>query len=133
MKKRLPLVLLVVAVAAVLGFLLLRNGGNKSAKRGTAAAASERGGSSAAGGADAKNGRGIVDPRTKQRGSIAGVVRVKGGGALADASVCTSWSAEGATADDTREPICTKTDAAGAYRLTDLVPGYHRISAFAPQ
>ncbi|HUQ01429.1 MAG TPA: carboxypeptidase regulatory-like domain-containing protein [Kofleriaceae bacterium] len=133
MKKRLPLVLLVVAVAAVLGFLLLRGGGKQGAKHGTAVAASERdsasGASSSAAGA---NGRAIADPRTKTRGSIAGTIRVKdGGGPLAGASVCSAWSAEGATADDTREPVCTKTDAAGAYKLTELVPGYHRVQAFA--
>jgi protocatechuate 3,4-dioxygenase beta subunit len=133
MKKRLPLVLLVVAVAAVLGFLLLRGSGTKSATHGPTVAASERGGATGAnGGAAGANGRAIVDPRGKARASIAGTVRVKdGGGPLAGASVCTSWSAQGATADDTREPVCTTTDATGAYKLADLVPGYHRVQAFA--
>lgn len=132
MKRRLPLVLLVVAVAAVLGFLLLRGGDGERAARGTSAASTDRGGARATAAADARDGRGIVDPRTKARASIAGTVRVKDGAPLPGASVCTSWSAEGATAEETREPVCTKTDAAGAYKLAELVPGYHRVSAFAP-
>ncbi len=132
MKKRLALVLLLLAIAAVLGFLYLRDQRGASGKGGTSASAGAHGGASGStGSGDSPGGRGIADPRSKPRGSIAGTVRVKDGGPLAGASVCTSWFAEGATAEDTREPTCTTTDAAGGYKLTELVPGYHQVGAFA--
>lgn len=127
--------LLVVAIAAVLGviaFLYLRGGGG-GAKGKTAGAAvdDERGGMFARGAAGGVDRRALPDPRKKPRASISGVVKVKDGGALAGATVCTSWNAQGLGSDDTREPVCTKSDAAGAYKLADLVPGYHRLNAFA--
>ena len=85
-----------------------------------------------AGARDANAGPALPDARSKVPAEIRGTVRERGGGPLAGAQVCTSWWADGVGSDDRREPVCAISDAAGAYRLTALVPGGHDVSASAP-
>ncbi|HVV86327.1 MAG TPA: carboxypeptidase regulatory-like domain-containing protein [Kofleriaceae bacterium] len=74
----------------------------------------------------------LPDARQQTRGEIRGTVREQGGGPIAGAQVCSSWWADGVASADRREPTCTRSDAAGAYRLAGLVPGRHEVSASAP-
>ena len=134
MNRRLLLVLGLLALIAALVFYFLRRDPAGGGKHTTALAGTTGGTAGAtAGDRGGSDGRAMPDPRTQRRASIAGTVTVKDGGPLAGATVCSSWSADGATADDTREPVCTRTDAAGGYQLAELVPGNHRLTAFAPQ
>lgn len=71
------------------------------------------------------------DPRTRPRAAIAGVVREVGGGPLAGAQVCARIGGADASDEERREPRCTTTDATGHYRLDDLLPVEHLLSAAA--
>lgn len=134
MNRRRVLLLGLVAVIAAVLFVVWRGRGGGGKARGAAGGAQVAGGSSGARGtAHAGGPHALPDPRKQQRASIAGTISVENGGALAGATVCTSWYADGAVSDDNREPICVTSDAAGRYLLADQVPGWHRVSAFAPR
>ena len=132
MKKRW---IVLVVIAAVAALLYVRFGRDRaSSRRPSTATASAATGGAAAGARGRDAGpRAFDDPRTKPRASIAGTVRVKGGGPLAGAMVCTTWSGTGLDSAATREPACTTTDATGAYRLAELIPAWHSLSASAPR
>lgn len=116
-------VALVVVLVALWYWRDHRRPASKPVSRGGSAAVDKGGGGA---------GPATPDPRTLARASIRGVVRERGGGPLAGATVCTHWYAEGVVSEDRREPVCATTDAAGAYLLADLVPASHTLGASAP-
>lgn len=66
------------------------------------------------------------------KGTIAGKVFDPQGAPVAGAQVCTyGWSPFLGSAD-TRDPVCTKTNKDGSYRLEGLWPIRQRVSAMAP-
>ncbi len=72
-----------------------------------------------------------ADPRTQPRGRIAGTIRAHGGGPIAGAQVCATWSSSELGREDTRDPRCTATDASGRYALAELVAGSYQVVAVA--
>jgi protocatechuate 3,4-dioxygenase beta subunit len=73
-----------------------------------------------------------TDPRTQARGSIAGVVRGEETKApIAGAIVCADIFAYDLPAELTRDPLCTTTDAAGAYLLRNLLAAKYSLDAGA--
>src|SRR5688572_12456615 len=71
-----------------------------------------------------------VDPRTLRRGAIAGTVRDAVTKApLAGARVCGDAESRALSRQVTRDPICTTSDATGAYKLENLVPAMYTIVA----
>jgi protocatechuate 3,4-dioxygenase beta subunit len=79
----------------------------------------------------AKGAAAHADPHALARSSIAGVVEDEHGALVAGATVCAeAWSDE-LSSEETREPICTTTDAHGAYRLADLLAARYRVQATA--
>ena len=75
--------------------------------------------------------RGPVEPTRQARAAIGGTVRERGGGPLAGAQVCATWSAPASIGGEPAEPVCAITDAAGGYQLAGLVPGRHAVIATA--
>lgn len=65
--------------------------------------------------------------------SVAGTVRVKGGGPIAGADVCAWISDDDVPSAMQREPTCTTSGPDGTYRLTDLAPLWMSVYASAPQ
>lgn len=112
---------LVVAVVA-----LVRRRDHASAGGGAATATSRPG----SGGGERGAPGAKLDPRTQAPATIVGVVRVDGGGPLPGALVCATRAVDDDD-DGDEEPRCATTDAAGAYRLTPLVPGRHTVAASA--
>ncbi len=125
--KRVLLVSALVVGAAVIAVWFATSRGDRGKADGA------DGEAASAGRSDTAPGRGQVrdDPRRLAAAAIRGTVRTRGGGPLAGAQVCASWSAEDATARELDEPACTVSDASGAYRLEGLLPGEHALVASA--
>ena len=106
------LILAAVAALACLAFALLRHGGPKAGAAPSAASAARR----------PRSPR-PVSVAVRPRAGITGHVLDPDGKPVAEASVC-AWAStgNGLVTTQTRLPRCAKTDAAGAYALTDLFP-----------
>lgn len=124
--KRTVAVVVVVLVVLSAALWFWRGRGKSPAPGGGAGS-----GSSALAGPRTGGRTAVDDPRTQARASLRGTVRAKGGGPLAGAQVCSQQRGESLSSDETREPICVVTDAAGAYALTDLLPVHHALTATA--
>lgn len=121
MKRR--LVLAVIGLAAIIGALVLwqvQSAPSTPAKPGSAAAI-----------ASTTAGRKLPDPATLARGSLAGTVRDDKQAPIAGARVCAVGSSSELADELVREPACTRSDAAGAYRIADLYPARYVVSASA--
>jgi protocatechuate 3,4-dioxygenase beta subunit len=70
--------------------------------------------------------------RPPARASIEGSVTDTAGAPIAGATVCGSAHAGVPPMVETREPICTQTDALGRYRLADLFAAHWVVDASAP-
>lgn len=70
-----------------------------------------------------------VDPRTLQRGSIAGTIRDEAKAPIAHARVCLDVSSPDLPRELTRDPTCNETDDAGAYHFEKLVAASYVVSA----
>jgi protocatechuate 3,4-dioxygenase beta subunit len=80
--------------------------------------------------------RARIDPATVARGSIEGTVRDPAGAPVEGARVCgLAWS-DALPAEAVRGPACVQADAAGRYRLAELLPARYAVDAqargFAP-
>ncbi|MCY1056319.1 carboxypeptidase regulatory-like domain-containing protein [Nannocystis sp. SCPEA4] len=77
------------------------------------------------------------DPRGAERAAISGHVRDGEGRPIAGATVCAASAAEELGASERRARPCTSVRADGSYRLDDLLPVPHRVTAgashFIPQ
>ena len=106
----------VVAVAVVGACLAWRACGRAAAPPASGPAASARTGRALALTARAS------DPRTRTRAAISGVVRDPARAPIAHAQVCADMWTNDVPLADSREPTCVETDAAGRYRIGDLIP-----------
>ncbi|HTJ42692.1 MAG TPA: carboxypeptidase regulatory-like domain-containing protein [Kofleriaceae bacterium] len=71
------------------------------------------------------------DPHGLARGSIAGTIKDEHGAPVASAVVCADYWSRELSSEETRDPICTTSDATGAYRLGDLLAATYRVQASA--
>ncbi len=71
------------------------------------------------------------DPRTQQRGSIAGTVRDEAKAPIASARVCIDGWAKGLDDDELKDPICLTTDAQGAFKAEKLYAAHYVVTAGA--
>jgi Carboxypeptidase regulatory-like domain/PDZ domain len=126
------IVAILVVVAAVSGWR--RCAGHHGDGGATAAATGgDRDGSGPGGGLGHGKARGgHDDPRDRARGSISGTVKDETGAAIASATVCATWRGADLATEETREPVCTTTDARGGYKLAELIPATYEINAAAP-
>jgi protocatechuate 3,4-dioxygenase beta subunit len=124
----------VVAALAIAAIVVVKCGGSGGGSRTAGAAANQTGAGTGPAGDPARAAREPApDPRTAVRASLHGTVTAKGGGPIAGAQVCTTGQIEKVASDETRDPRCTRTDAAGAYTLDQLYPGRYTVRASARQ
>ena len=71
------------------------------------------------------------DPRTQERGSLAGTVRNEAGAPINLASVCASMQDDELPTELTREATCVTTDANGRYFVENLVSTKYSVAAGA--
>jgi protocatechuate 3,4-dioxygenase beta subunit len=122
----------VAALAVVIGALLIaRCRGDAELAPAAASSASTLPTSSPARAEQAA--RSAIDPRTLARGRITGLVRARGAAPIAGATVCATWSSPDLADEETREPRCATTDAAGGFALDDLIAAYYVVYASAPR
>ncbi len=119
------LVAFAAVVAIVVAIVFVKCGQSRS----THAPSSAQQGS--AGAARARPRDVIVDPRTQQRGSIAGTVTDPAKAPIAGARVCARPWSRALSPQSSRDVPCAVTDAAGHYSLTNLVAADYRVSASA--
>src|SRR5665647_44620 len=71
------------------------------------------------------------DPRTLERGSIAGTVRDEAKKPIAGATVCADITADELPAELTRDATCLTTDANGAFAFANLLAARYSVDAGA--
>jgi protocatechuate 3,4-dioxygenase beta subunit len=126
MKRRIGVV--AALAAAIVALVVWRCTGEQAGKEAKGATPRAQAKLAIAAGAAAKR----VDPRTLKRASIAGTITDATKKApLAGARVCADGYSYDAPADAFREPLCTTSDAAGAYRIDNLLAGTYVVSAVA--
>jgi protocatechuate 3,4-dioxygenase beta subunit len=85
-------------------------------------------------GAESETKTALPRARWQERdASVAGIVREKGGGPIANADVCAWIGDDTAPSSMKREPICTTSGADGRYVIADLPPLRMLISASAAE
>lgn len=129
MRRRIGVVVGLAAIVAALVFWRCSSSGSHTgaAARSTAGAAPHGTGTA---------GRAVTpkraDPRTLQRGSIAGAVTDKQTKQpLAGARVCADGWSHDAPGDVFKDPTCVDSDARGAYRIDGLLSANYAVSAVA--
>ena len=80
---------------------------------------------------DSRDRAARVDPRTLAGASIAGTVKDATGVEVANAMVCADFSSDDISTQQSRDPICVTTDAAGGYVFKALRPADYSIDAMA--
>lgn len=71
------------------------------------------------------------DPAALPVATLSGTVTAEDGAPVAGASVCAWASSPDLSAEDTREPSCTRTVEDGTYTLARLLPASYRVTATA--
>ena len=75
----------------------------------------------------------FVAPGSVQRSRISGTVTDASGAAVAGAQVCSQFSGDNLSSEQTLAPVCVVTDVAGDYALDNLHAATHHVIASAPR
>jgi hypothetical protein len=126
MKRALAAGAVILALVAAIVIVRCRGGESSSSSPSTTGTT----GSSAASTTSSSKSH-VVDPRTLQRGSIAGTVRDDANAPIAGARVCASPWSPALSPQNLGELPCTTTDAQGAYALSQLLAAQYRVTASA--
>lgn len=120
--------LIVAGILVVLGLLWWRSGHHSapSSKR------AEAQGSSAQAQVGAVRRTNAIDPHTRPRGQISGIVVDDKDAPVAGAMVCAGGSSSRLSTEEMREPICATSKPDGSFVLANLLEARYALNASAP-